>query len=149
MAGGLRPQAYVHNPLEWVDPLGLAGCSTKLGKNMEADGVVRPDKTAAHHIVPGADKNGMTDAQKILKKHGIDIDSADNGVFLPTHKNTDMSVPGIKHSGKHPNDYIDAVNKRISGADEIGGKQGVLNELSSMRNELQLASRTDSWYTIF
>ena len=26
MAGGLRPQAYVHNPLEWVDPLGLAGC---------------------------------------------------------------------------------------------------------------------------
>ncbi|WP_337165881.1 RHS repeat-associated core domain-containing protein [Vibrio fluvialis] len=24
-AGGLRPQAYVFNPLEWVDPLGLAG----------------------------------------------------------------------------------------------------------------------------
>ena len=23
MAGGLRPQAYVHNPMEWVDPLGL------------------------------------------------------------------------------------------------------------------------------
>ncbi|WP_412503121.1 RHS repeat domain-containing protein [Shewanella chilikensis] len=26
LAGGTRPQAYVHNPLEWVDPLGLAGC---------------------------------------------------------------------------------------------------------------------------
>lgn len=26
MAGGLRPQAYVHNPLEWVDPFGLSGC---------------------------------------------------------------------------------------------------------------------------
>ena len=26
MAGGLRPQAYVQNPLEWVDPLGLASC---------------------------------------------------------------------------------------------------------------------------
>ncbi|MDP2571933.1 RHS repeat-associated core domain-containing protein [Vibrio penaeicida] len=23
-AGGLRPQAYVHNPMDWVDPLGLA-----------------------------------------------------------------------------------------------------------------------------
>ncbi|MFP1961544.1 RHS repeat-associated core domain-containing protein, partial [Lonsdalea quercina] len=23
LAGGLRPQGYVHNPLEWVDPLGL------------------------------------------------------------------------------------------------------------------------------
>ncbi|WP_242414222.1 RHS repeat-associated core domain-containing protein [Salinivibrio sp. MA427] len=26
-AGGLRPQAYVVNPLEWVDPLGLAGAA--------------------------------------------------------------------------------------------------------------------------
>ncbi|WP_077606000.1 RHS repeat-associated core domain-containing protein [Salinivibrio sp. ML290] len=26
-AGGLRPQAYVANPLEWVDPLGLAGAA--------------------------------------------------------------------------------------------------------------------------
>ncbi|MFP1729760.1 RHS repeat-associated core domain-containing protein, partial [Lonsdalea quercina] len=25
LAGGLRPQGYVHNPLEWVDPLGLSG----------------------------------------------------------------------------------------------------------------------------
>ncbi|MFP1787789.1 polymorphic toxin type 8 domain-containing protein, partial [Lonsdalea quercina] len=24
LAGGLRPQGYVHNPLEWVDPLGLS-----------------------------------------------------------------------------------------------------------------------------
>ncbi|WP_232487500.1 RHS repeat-associated core domain-containing protein, partial [Pectobacterium parmentieri] len=23
LAGGLRPQGYVHNPLEWVDPFGL------------------------------------------------------------------------------------------------------------------------------
>jgi len=28
-AGGLRPQAYVANPLEWVDPLGLVGCGSK------------------------------------------------------------------------------------------------------------------------
>ncbi|QIJ06649.1 hypothetical protein GII14_04970 [Shewanella chilikensis] len=29
LAGGTRPQAYVHNPLEWVDPLGLAGDPAK------------------------------------------------------------------------------------------------------------------------
>ena len=29
MAGGTRPQAYVHNPEEWVDPLGLAGDPAK------------------------------------------------------------------------------------------------------------------------
>jgi|GEM_PF-1005383 len=28
-AGGLRPQGYVHNPVEWVDPLGLSGCPKK------------------------------------------------------------------------------------------------------------------------
>uniref|UniRef100_UPI0006859B87 RHS repeat-associated core domain-containing protein n=1 Tax=Oceanospirillum beijerinckii TaxID=64976 RepID=UPI0006859B87 len=32
MAGGLRPQAYVHNPVDWVDPLGLS----------EVDGSGRP-----------------------------------------------------------------------------------------------------------
>ena len=25
LAGGIRPQGYVHNPLEWIDPLGLVG----------------------------------------------------------------------------------------------------------------------------
>lgn len=29
MACGIRPQAYVHNPMEWVDPLGLSGFFTK------------------------------------------------------------------------------------------------------------------------
>lgn len=28
LAGGLQPTAYVHNPNAWIDPLGLAGCST-------------------------------------------------------------------------------------------------------------------------
>jgi len=26
LAGGDRPYGYVHNPISWVDPLGLAGC---------------------------------------------------------------------------------------------------------------------------
>ena len=29
LAGGLRPQGYVPNPMEWVDPLGLVGCPVK------------------------------------------------------------------------------------------------------------------------
>ncbi|WP_303393880.1 HNH/ENDO VII family nuclease, partial [Lonsdalea iberica] len=28
LAGGLRPQGYVHNPLTWVDPFGLSGFFT-------------------------------------------------------------------------------------------------------------------------
>lgn len=28
LAGGIRPQGYVHNPLEWIDPLGLIPVDT-------------------------------------------------------------------------------------------------------------------------
>ena len=48
MAGGLRPQAYVHNPMEWVDPLGL----TPSGDLDKALGGQVGDKLSAHHVIP-------------------------------------------------------------------------------------------------
>ncbi|WP_241831216.1 RHS repeat domain-containing protein [Salinivibrio kushneri] len=59
-AGGLRPQAYVANPLEWVDPLGLAGCGSKdinettpevakSGKNSSAEDVIQYEKLKAQY----------------------------------------------------------------------------------------------------
>nr|WP_261804217.1 RHS repeat-associated core domain-containing protein [Serratia marcescens] len=36
LAGGIRPQGYVHNPLEWIDPLGLAGCNAQFKSRNEA-----------------------------------------------------------------------------------------------------------------
>ncbi|MFP1814151.1 RHS repeat-associated core domain-containing protein, partial [Lonsdalea quercina] len=56
LAGGLRPQGYVHNPLEWVDPLGLAesGC-----------------KTDKKHT--GTTYRGLTEEQKAQAKAGKDI----------------------------------------------------------------------------
>ncbi|WP_299490937.1 glycohydrolase toxin TNT-related protein [uncultured Shewanella sp.] len=35
MAGGLRPSSYVHNPMEWVDPLGLAGAQHDWKKELD------------------------------------------------------------------------------------------------------------------
>ena len=39
LAGGIRPYGYVHNPLAWIDPWGLAGCVPKepvvIGENMQ------------------------------------------------------------------------------------------------------------------
>ncbi|MDC9594724.1 RHS repeat-associated core domain-containing protein [Xenorhabdus sp. IM139775] len=32
LLGGTNPYSYVHNPTGWIDPFGLVGCSTKLGK---------------------------------------------------------------------------------------------------------------------
>ncbi|CNE02222.1 YD repeat-containing protein [Yersinia nurmii] len=49
LAGGMNTYGYVHNPLSWVDPLGLAGCSTTLGRNMmEAMGLPRSTKWTGH-----------------------------------------------------------------------------------------------------
>ncbi|MBF7996280.1 RHS domain-containing protein [Rahnella sp. SAP-29] len=37
LAGGFNPYGYVHNPLAWVDPLGLACCPPKTGSEVTED----------------------------------------------------------------------------------------------------------------
>ncbi|HEK2729497.1 TPA: AHH domain-containing protein, partial [Proteus mirabilis] len=145
LAGGINLYAYAPNALTWVDPWGH--CAVKLSKNMVADGTPRPANTAAHHIV-GDTSKGAQPARDILKKHGIDVDDARNGVFLPNRNNVDEALSGIKHNGRHPDKYIDAVNRRIIKADDVGGKQGVLDELSKINDILSSARRDASWYTI-
>ncbi|MDT1068529.1 AHH domain-containing protein [Providencia stuartii] len=96
----------------------------------------------------GDASKGAQPARDILKKHGIDVDDARNGVFLPNKNNIDETLSGIKHNGRHPNQYLAAVNTRIIDADRMGGKQGVLDELSNIREILSSASRATSWYNI-
>ncbi|WP_233960471.1 RHS repeat domain-containing protein, partial [Pectobacterium versatile] len=57
LLGGIRPQAYVHNPLEWVDPLGL---TPKEGS-----------QTDKKHT--GTTYRGLTEEQKAQAKAGKDI----------------------------------------------------------------------------
>ena len=38
LAGGDRPYGYVHNPISWVDPLGLAGCGSTNASNKTPPG---------------------------------------------------------------------------------------------------------------
>ena len=136
-----RPFGYVGNPLDWVDLFGLTSC--QLAKTMENSGISRPGHSAAHHIVPETAK-AADPARKILKKHGIDINSELNGVFLPNRTNTN-NLPGILHNGRHPNEYIRAVNERIGDADKLGGKPAVLNELNNIKTILTNAPRNSDW----
>ncbi|MEI7265336.1 RHS repeat-associated core domain-containing protein, partial [Pectobacterium carotovorum] len=59
LGGGIRPQGYVHNPLEWVDPLGLAesGCSGDPNSN-------KSDKTRKPVAgkITGYTKHGLNQA---------------------------------------------------------------------------------------
>ncbi len=109
-------QAVVHN----------CGDSAKLGRNLEANGEARPDgvDAQAHHIVPGGSKRAPF-ARGILAKHGIDIDSAENGVWMSQKW----------HAATFRGDYYDWVNDAIDNADRLGGKQGVLPQCGEARIE--------------
>jgi hypothetical protein len=56
--------------------------SRVLGRALEAAGHFRPPSSAAHHIVAGTAKIAA-DARAALRRFGIALDDAVNGVFLP------------------------------------------------------------------
>jgi hypothetical protein len=65
----------------------------------------------------------------ILDKHGIDIDSAENGVWLTRLGH----APTFKWG---TNSYYKFMNDEVMNADRMGGKQGVLDFLSYMKEQL-------------
>ncbi|EGR08362.1 RHS family protein [Vibrio cholerae HE48] len=76
-AGGLRPQAYVFNPLEWVDPLGLAssGCKQKNKKTVyeaksrkEAFRQAKRDAGIPNNQKPVVDRVELLDENEFGKK---------------------------------------------------------------------------------
>ncbi|MFI9883941.1 AHH domain-containing protein, partial [Escherichia coli] len=98
LQGGEQTYRYVPNPCGYVDPLGLVGCSTKLGKNMmEAMGLARSTTWKgyrAHHIIPKELWN-----HPVLQKIKYDIDKATNGIFL---RKVDDGVSAMaRHQGNH------------------------------------------------
>ncbi|MDE1492606.1 AHH domain-containing protein [Xenorhabdus bovienii] len=121
LMGGTNPYRYVHNPTGWVDPLGLAGCSTKLGKNMmEEMGLPRSTTWKgheAHNVIP----KDFSD-HPALKAIKYDIDDAANGIFLRrpdrvVNKKIATTVsPMARHRGNHFG-YSDAVEKALNKID--------------------------------
>ena len=83
---------------------------------MEAAGDITPDyQNAAHHIVPSTDGRYAKAIQcrDILTKYGVDINSANNGVFLPTVENVSKAT---YHGALHNAKYYDKVHSLLSQA---------------------------------
>ncbi|MDR3048135.1 MAG: AHH domain-containing protein [Bacteroidales bacterium] len=78
-----------------------------LKPNLEAVGNVRPNNSAAHHIVVGGSSKA-DDARKLLKEADIDINEASNGVFLPK-----SSKYVIDEASPHANVHTDAYYRNI------------------------------------
>lgn len=109
-----------------------------LGNNMKATGSYGDLGTDAHHIVALTHRRAAP-ARNVLSDHGISIDDAMNGVWLP-RTSTASRARGALHresgSALTNRTYIDEVNRRIVAADAAGGRAHVLRELQKIRMDL-------------
>jgi hypothetical protein len=107
----------------------------KLRKNMTATGEPRPgDGCAAHHIVMKDDGKfpASKKARDILENCGIDLDSAENGVWLPD-TTEDSACRGAYHRTLHTEEYANNVYKRLRYAKEEAGCDGVASALKEIK----------------
>ncbi|MEU6090396.1 polymorphic toxin-type HINT domain-containing protein [Streptomyces sp. NPDC047085] len=101
--------------------------SACLGRNLRAAGEnPTTPNPEAHHIVP-ENHPLAAGARSVLARHGIDIDSAENGVWL-AHDT---------HRGTFPGGYVSWINDEIVAADAAGGRSAVLDVLSNAKDILQ------------
>ncbi|HHH4900059.1 TPA: RHS repeat-associated core domain-containing protein, partial [Escherichia coli] len=132
LQGGEQTYRYVPNPNEYIDSLGLVGCPRILAKNMRAAnkelaktaGYVKLAwhkywGSAAHHIVAGADQRAAI-ARDILKRAGIDIDDAANGIFL-RHIKKISPQQGPYHRVIHTDIYYREVERILQQAERAAG----------------------------
>ena len=91
------------------------GSSRVLGRNLKLAGLIRLPGEFAHHIVAHGDHRAKQ-ALGILKKFGINVDEAVNGVYLPGYKTSPNPLGKIVHGNLHTNAYYEAVEAALTGA---------------------------------
>jgi len=93
----------------------VEGSARVLARNMAKLGKVRLPGEFAHHIVAHGDMRAQR-ALNVLKKFGIQVDEAVNGVFLPGYKTSPNPFGKVVHGNLHTNAYYIAVNQSLEAA---------------------------------
>jgi hypothetical protein len=107
-------------PLESSIPLVTTWTSSaQLDRNMQAANMPRPPDAAAHHIVAENDPRAAL-SRAILAGAGIDVNSADNGVYLPRNMNVPNPNNEAVHSRIHTDTYYREVERRLQVAQVAG-----------------------------
>ena len=99
------------------------GSSRALARNLERAEFHRFEGEEAHHIVAVTDARAAS-ARRAIERVGIDVDSADNGVFLPR---------AFHRSATATDAYHRAVSDALS---EVGNREEALTVLRSIRSWL-------------
>jgi RHS repeat-associated protein len=92
--------------------LGKPHDSVVLRSNLERAGFISRPGDAAHHIIPTGGKIRTPQSLfDFLKREGIDVNAADNGVFLPRANGTASGMPN--HRPIHTKRYYEALRQRL------------------------------------
>jgi A nuclease family of the HNH/ENDO VII superfamily with conserved AHH len=98
---------------------GIAGAAWPLRRALERAGQVFQTGDATHHIVAKLARDADP-ARVILRRFGIDIHDAANGVFLRK----------VEHDRLHTKEYYQAVNKALAGAKSKAEAQQILQSIA-------------------
>ena len=133
LAGGiLNLYGYVDDTNAWSDALGLIQNSTILGLNLGS----RPFGHDAHHIVmAGSSDPNMQILRAKMKTLGIDINSADNGIWLPRDNSYRIDDRTLhKGEGVHSKVYREYVFNRLK---NVRTPKGFVKKLESIKEDLR------------
>ncbi|MFP1787779.1 RHS repeat-associated core domain-containing protein, partial [Lonsdalea quercina] len=112
LAGGLRPQGYVHNPLEWVDPLGLVGCPDTNKPDSDTSKTAQTKKPVAGKIT-GYTKHGLN--QAIGRNGGKGVNAKDMLDAVKNPKKVVENANGtIKYQGKRATVVLNGEGKVVT-----------------------------------
>lgn len=128
---------------EKADLLLLKAKTTKLRKNLAANGEKSSKGCAAHHLVPQEEnrdwaRDDVESARNVLDACGIGIDDALNGVYLPFNK--DAECEGANHRKLHTKIYYSTVKALLATAAHNG-----CGEVEVRLNEIKAALRSNTF----
>lgn len=99
-----------------------------------------PEDCEAHHIVPQAENRAwakeFVDGARDALEGCVDMDSAENGIWLPKNDKGTAQCTGSNHKKVHTQSYYKDISKRLTDANEVNGCSSVRSELKLIKEEL-------------
>ncbi|MBN3733490.1 RHS repeat-associated core domain-containing protein [Burkholderia sp. Tr-20390] len=121
LAGGINVYQYASNPVEWIDPLGLAPRRPAHEASIQRKvSCLKAQGFQEHHII--SDKNSQTKNHPLIALAGFDLQSQANKIYLPDDES--LHPTRSIHNGRHPNIVSTNLSRQMNDAVAIGKQQG-------------------------
>ena len=123
LAGGETPYAYVHNPWDWLDPFGLAGCGVT---------------SSAASQLPSLKGKSVPHTERILQKRGFTRTNPNN-ISNRTWRHPDGSEVRVhQHGNARPSGYKSGNNAHVHKQDNLGNQLNDRGMISTNPNETHI-----------